>query len=73
MSNITVKEKEKSLSGSLVSLFIFETPTHEYEIYAMDFKDACLTLEEEVPEIKIKDIICITEHQGPIPGLDTIH
>ena len=44
-----------------------------YEVIAMNFKDACLTLEENHPEIRITDIRSIAEHHNPIPGVDTIH
>lgn len=44
-----------------------------YEVVAMNFKDACLTLEDECPEIKPNHIQSITEHENPIPGQDTIH
>ena len=54
-------------------LFVFELPDEDIEINAMDFKDVCLTLEEQAPDIKIKDIISIQEIHSPIPGHDTIH
>ena len=54
-------------------LFVFETEDEDIEINAMDFKDACLTLEEKAPNIKIQDIISIQEIHSPIPGHDTIH
>ncbi len=54
-------------------LFVFETKNEDIEINAMDFKDACLTLEEQAPEIKIADILSIQEIHSPIPGHDTIH
>ena len=44
-----------------------------YEVVAMNFKDACLTLEDECPEIKPTNIQSITDHENPIPGKDTIH
>jgi len=44
-----------------------------YEVVAMNFKDACLTLEEECPEIKPVNIQSITEYCNPVPGVDTIH
>ena len=44
-----------------------------YEVVAVSFKDACLTLEEECPEIKIDKIKSVIEHENPIPGYDTIH
>jgi len=43
------------------------------EVVAMDFKDACLTIEEEMPDFKPSNILLIEEHQAPIPGIDTIH
>tara|TARA_B100000902_G_scaffold35468_2_gene42590 strand:+ start:5653 stop:5847 length:195 start_codon:yes stop_codon:yes gene_type:complete len=55
-------------------LFIFEIEgNEEIEVNAMDFKDACLTLEEQAPDIKINDIISIQEIEPPILGVDTIH
>ena len=55
-------------------LFHFELDSNEiYEIIAMSFADACLTLEEEFPEVKPANIMSITEHHSPIPGQDTIH
>jgi|TARA_B100001996_G_scaffold90340_1_gene67078 hypothetical protein len=55
-------------------LFIFEIEgNEEIEVNAMDFKDACLTLEEQAPDLKINDIISIQEIHSPIPGVDTIH
>lgn len=55
-------------------VFHFELDSHEiYEVIAMNFKDACLTLEEECPEIKPTNILSITEHENPVPGVDTIH
>ena len=55
-------------------LFPFELDSNEiYEVVAMSFKDACITLEEECPEVKPKNIKSITEHENPIPGVDTIH
>tara|TARA_B100001121_G_C18558460_1_gene559124 strand:+ start:483 stop:677 length:195 start_codon:yes stop_codon:yes gene_type:complete len=54
-------------------LFIFETDKEDIEVNAMDFKDACLTLEEKEPNLKIQDIISIQEISSPIPGIDTIH
>jgi len=38
----------------------------------MDFKDACLTLEEN-EQVSPHDILSIEEHQNPNPFLDTIH
>ena len=56
------------------TLYHFELDNHDiYEVIAMDFRDACLTLEEQHPEIKITDILSIAEHLNPIPGVDTIH
>jgi hypothetical protein len=55
-------------------LYHFELDNHDiYEVVAMDFRDACLTLEEQHPEIKITDILSIAEYLNPIPGVDTIH
>jgi hypothetical protein len=55
-------------------LYHFELDNHDiYEVVAMDFRDACLTLEEQHPEIKITDILSIAEHLNPTPGVDTIH
>ena len=55
-------------------LYHFELDNHDiYEVIAMDFRDACLTLEEQHPEIKITDILSIAEYLNPIPGVDTIH
>jgi len=55
-------------------VFHFELDSNEiYEVIAMNFKDACLTLEEECPEIKPTNILSITEHANPVPGVDTIH
>jgi hypothetical protein len=55
-------------------LYHFELDNHDiYEVVAMDFRDACLTLEEQHPEIKITDILSIAEHLNPVPGIDTIH
>ena len=55
-------------------LFHFELDSNEiYEVVAMSFSDACITLEEECPEIKPLNIKSITEHENPIPGIDTIH
>ena len=54
-------------------LFIFETDKEDIEVNAMDLKDACLTLEEKEPNLKIQDIISIQEISSPIPGIDTIH
>ena len=53
-------------------LFVFETETEEIEVNAMDFRDACLTLEEQDPSIKIKDIVSVMEYSCPTVG-DTIH
>ena len=44
-----------------------------YEVVAVSFRDACLTLEEECPEIKMNNIKSVIEHENPIPGYDTIH
>ena len=56
------------------TLFHFELDNGEiYEVVALSFKDACLTLEEEGPEVKPKNIKSVTEHENPIPGYDTIH
>ena len=44
-----------------------------YEVVAVSFKDACLTLEEECPEIKMNNIKSVIEHENPVPGYDTIH
>jgi hypothetical protein len=55
-------------------LYHFELDNHDiYEVVAMDFRDACLTLEEQHPEIKATDILSIAEHLNPTPGIDTIH
>ena len=55
-------------------LYHFELTNNDvYEVVAMGFKDACLTLEEQHPEIKINDILLIAEYPNPIPGVDTIH
>jgi len=55
-------------------LFHFELDSNEiYEVVAMSFKDDCITLEEECPEVKPKNIKSITEHENPTPGVDTIH
>lgn len=55
-------------------LFHFELDSNEiYEVVAMNFADACLTLEEECPEVKPKNIMSITEHENPQHGVDTIH
>ena len=49
-------------------LYHFELDNHDiYEVIAMDFRDACLTLEEQHPEIKITDILSIAEHLNPTP------
>ena len=70
-------KKEKEIMNILIDerpkLFVFELPDEDIEINAMDFKDACLTLEEQAPDIKIRDIISIQEIHSPIPGHDTIH
>jgi hypothetical protein len=56
------------------TLYHFElTNNNIYEVVAMGFRDACLTLEEMHPEISIHDILCISEFPNPIPGIDTIH
>jgi len=40
------------------TLYHFELTNNDiYEVVAMGFKDACLTLEEQHPEIKIDDIL----------------
>ena len=44
-----------------------------YEIVAMDFKDACLTLEEQEPNIDIRNLLSVEEHLTPNPLEDTIH
>tara|TARA_E500000178_G_C16726741_1_gene619668 strand:+ start:364 stop:516 length:153 start_codon:yes stop_codon:yes gene_type:complete len=44
-----------------------------YEVVAMDFRDACLTLEEQEPNINVKDLLLIEEHPTPNPLVDTIH
>ena len=44
-----------------------------YEIVAMDFKDACLTLEEQVPNLNIHHLLSVEEHLTPNPLEDTIH
>tara|TARA_B100001027_G_scaffold216941_1_gene195287 strand:- start:4541 stop:4723 length:183 start_codon:yes stop_codon:yes gene_type:complete len=44
-----------------------------YEVVAVSFRDACLTLEEECPEIKMNNIKSVIEHENPVPGYDTIH
>lgn len=55
-------------------IFHFELDSNEiYEVVAMSFADACLTLEEECPEVKPANITSITEHCSPIPGVDVIH
>jgi len=55
-------------------LFHFELDSNEiYEVVAMSFADACLTLEEECPEVKPANIMSIIEHDGPQQGVDTIH
>ena len=55
-------------------LYHFELDNHDiYEVIAMDFRDACLTLEEQHPEIKATDILSIAEYSNPILGVDTIH
>ena len=55
-------------------LYHFELDNHDiYEVVAMDFRDACLTLEEQHPEIKATDILSIAEYSNPILGVDTIH
>jgi hypothetical protein len=55
-------------------LFHFELDSNEiYEIIAMSFADACLTLEEECPEVKPGSILSITEHENHTPGIDTLH
>lgn len=56
----------------MVRLFVFETDKELIEVNAMDFRDACLTLEEQEPSIKVKDIISIMEYTCPQIG-DTIH
>ena len=56
----------------MVKLFVFETDKELIEVNAMDFKDACLTLEEQDPSVKIKDIVSIMEYTCPQEG-DTIH
>ena len=56
------------------TLYHFELTNKDiYEIVAMSFKDACLTLGEQHPEIKGTDILSIAEYLNPIPGVDTIH
>jgi len=67
--NQNSKEAERK---HLPKLFLFTTETHEYEVYAMDFKDACLTLEEN-KQVSPYDILSIEEHANPVPGIDTIH
>ena len=71
------QEKEKEIMKIVIDerpkLFVFETEGEDIEINAMDFKDACITLEEQAPNIKIQDIISIQEIHSPIPGHDTIH
>ncbi len=70
-------EKEKEIMKIVIDerpkLFVFETEDEDIEVNAMDFKDACLTLEEQAPDLKIQDIISIQEIHSPIPGHDTIH
>tara|TARA_B100000035_G_scaffold312522_1_gene324172 strand:+ start:5127 stop:5537 length:411 start_codon:yes stop_codon:yes gene_type:complete len=70
-------EKEKEIMKIVIDerpkLFVFETEDEDIEINAMDFKDACITLEEQAPDLKIQDIISIQEIHSPIPGHDTIH
>ncbi len=44
-----------------------------YEIVAMDFQDACLTLEEQVPTLNVRDLLSVEEHATPNPIEDTIH
>ena len=44
-----------------------------YEIVAIDFKDACLTLEEQVPNLNIHHLLSVEEHLTPNPLEDTIH
>ena len=56
----------------MVKLFVFETETESIEVNAMDFRDACLTLEEQDPSIKVKDIVSVMEYSCPTVG-DTIH
>jgi hypothetical protein len=65
MVDILIDERPK--------LFVFELTNEEIEVNAMDFKDACLTLEEQVPDLKVADILSIKEIHSPIPGHDTIH
>tara|TARA_A100001037_G_C15025163_1_gene578305 strand:+ start:699 stop:1106 length:408 start_codon:yes stop_codon:yes gene_type:complete len=71
------QEKEKEIMKIVIDerpkLFVFKTEDEDIEINAMDFKDACITLEEQAPNIKIQDIISIQEIHSPIPGHDTIH
>ena len=70
-------EKEEEIMKIVIDerpkLFVFETEDEDIEVNAMDFKDACLTLEEQAPDLKIQDIISIQEIHSPIPGHDTIH
>ena len=55
-------------------LYHFELDNEDiYEVVAMNFKDACVTLEENHPEIRIHDIRSIAEYLNPTPGVDTIH
>ena len=56
----------------MVKLFVFETDTESIEVNAMDFRDACLTLEEQDPSIKVKDIISVMEYSCPAVS-DTIY
>jgi hypothetical protein len=65
MVDILIDERPK--------LFVFELKNEEIEVNAMDFKDACLTLEEQVPDLKVADILSIQEIHSPIPGHDTVH
>ena len=55
-------------------LYHFTMDNNEvYEVVAMDFKDACLTLEEQEPNINVKDLLLVEEHPTPNPLVDTIH
>ena len=56
------------------TLYHFELTNNDiYEVVAMGFRDACLTLEEMHPEIKIDEIVSISEFPNHVPGIDTIH
>jgi hypothetical protein len=64
---------ERTLEAELMlRTFIFQTTSESIEIVATGFRDACDTLAESFPAIKVHDILAMEEHFCP-DNNDTIH